>query len=207
VAPYVRSVRTSSGAQAVQIVYSSRRGSRSLEHIGSAHDEVELELLKTVARQRLAAGQGTLDLELEGEQSGGGGPLPIMSSRMGGPPIGDHRWPPGSPRQSGSCVRDLRAPPPWSRDRPEADAPPKGDSLRESSNEARRRCGRLKHPLEVAARTLCRFECSASPRCCAPMVPRVWVRTRGPVTDGYSQKELLPLDAGRRRLCGQAKAG
>ncbi len=54
-----------------------------MEHIGSAHDEVELELLKTVARQRLAAGQGTLDLELEGEQSAGGGPVPIMSSRMG----------------------------------------------------------------------------------------------------------------------------
>jgi hypothetical protein len=83
VAPYVRTVATSSGAQAVQIVYSSRRGSRSIEHIGSAHDEVELELLKTVARQRLSAGQGTLDLGLDGEEPVRGGPLPITSSRMG----------------------------------------------------------------------------------------------------------------------------
>ena len=55
--PYVRTVKTSSGATAVQIVYSFHRGSRDIEHIGSAHDDAELELLKAVARQRLAAGQ------------------------------------------------------------------------------------------------------------------------------------------------------
>ncbi|MGI8492900.1 MAG: IS1634 family transposase [Acidimicrobiales bacterium] len=82
-APYLRTVRTSSGAQAVQIVYSNRRGTRSMEHIGSAHDQVELELLKSVARQRLAAGQGVLDLGLDGAQAPAGGPLPITSSRMG----------------------------------------------------------------------------------------------------------------------------
>ena len=60
--PYVRTVRTASGATAVQIVHSSRRGSRDIEHIGSAHDDAELELLEAVARQRLAAGQGVLDL-------------------------------------------------------------------------------------------------------------------------------------------------
>jgi len=58
----VRTVRTASGATAVQIVHSSRRGSRDIEHIGSAHDDAELELLEAVARQRLAAGQGVLDL-------------------------------------------------------------------------------------------------------------------------------------------------
>ncbi len=63
--PYVRTVKTASGATAVQIVYSSRRGSRDIEHIGSAHDEAELELLKAAARQRMAAGQGELDLGLE----------------------------------------------------------------------------------------------------------------------------------------------
>jgi hypothetical protein len=70
----------------VQIVYSSHRGSRDIEHIGSAHDDVELELLKTVARQRLAAGQGELDLGLEAadpaRKGAGGGPLPITASRM-----------------------------------------------------------------------------------------------------------------------------
>lgn len=91
---YVRTVRTASGATAVQIVHSSRRGSRDIEHIGSAHDEAELELLKAAARQRMAAGQGELDLGLEagsddaptGTGDGGGGPLPITSSRMG------HLW-------------------------------------------------------------------------------------------------------------------
>ena len=79
--PYLRTVKTSSGATAVQIVYSSRRGSRDIEHLGSAHDDAELELLKAAARQRLAAGQGELDLGLEATEPGrrgvGGGPLPI----------------------------------------------------------------------------------------------------------------------------------
>jgi hypothetical protein len=85
---YVRTVKTASGARAVQIVYSSRRGSRDIEHIGSAHDDAGLELLKAVARQRLAAGQGELDLGLQpaAESAGRGGPLPITSSRMG------HLW-------------------------------------------------------------------------------------------------------------------
>jgi hypothetical protein len=79
--PYVRTVRTSSGATAVQIVYSYHRGSRDIVHIGSAHDDVELELLKAVARQKLAAGQGELDLGLDAGAPGG--PLQITSSRMG----------------------------------------------------------------------------------------------------------------------------
>ena len=66
---------------AVQIVWSSRRGSRNIEHIGSAHDEAELEALKAAARERLSAGQAELDLGLE--SPGPGGPLPITPSRMG----------------------------------------------------------------------------------------------------------------------------
>ena len=79
--PYVRTVKTSSGATAVQIVYSSRRGSREIEHLGSAHSGAEVELLKAAARQRLAAGQGELDLGLD--TAAPGGPLPITASRMG----------------------------------------------------------------------------------------------------------------------------
>ncbi len=82
---YVRTVKTASGATAVQIVYSSRRGSRDIEHIGSAHDDAQLELLKAAAKQRLAAGQGELDLGLDAGADRGG-PLPITSSRMG------HLW-------------------------------------------------------------------------------------------------------------------
>jgi hypothetical protein len=54
-----------------------------MEHIGSARDDAELEVLKAVARQRLAAGQGVLDVELPGREPAAGGPLPIRSSRMG----------------------------------------------------------------------------------------------------------------------------
>ena len=66
VVAYVRTVKTASGARAVQIVHSQYRGSRDIEHIGSAHTDADLELLKAVARQRLAAGQGELDLRLAG---------------------------------------------------------------------------------------------------------------------------------------------
>jgi hypothetical protein len=85
---YVRTVRTASGATAVQIVHGSRRGARDIEHLGSAHDGQELETLKAAARQRIAAGQAELDLGLDlaaGERVGSG-PLPIVSSRMG------HLW-------------------------------------------------------------------------------------------------------------------
>src|SRR5579872_833787 len=51
-----------------------------MEHIGSAHDEAELELLKAVARSRLTAGQDELDLGLDREP-GSSGPLPITSTR------------------------------------------------------------------------------------------------------------------------------
>jgi hypothetical protein len=91
VVAYVRTVVTASGARAVQVVHGSRRGSRTIEHVGSAHDEAELEALKAAARQRLAGGQAELDLGLDpagGPAAGpssapSGRPLEIASSRMG----------------------------------------------------------------------------------------------------------------------------
>ena len=74
----MRTVKTSSGATAVQIVHSYHRGSREIEHIGSAHDEVQLELLKAVAQQRLHAGQDSLDFE---DGRPGATELPILSTR------------------------------------------------------------------------------------------------------------------------------
>ena len=63
-ASYVRKVKTSSGATAVQIVV-KRGGVRQIvEHLGSAHDDVELAVLLQVARERLAGGQDELDLGL-----------------------------------------------------------------------------------------------------------------------------------------------
>jgi hypothetical protein len=53
---YVRTVKTRSGAIAVHIVWSSRRASRRIEHLDSAHNESELEALKAAGRQRLGEG-------------------------------------------------------------------------------------------------------------------------------------------------------
>ena len=68
----------------MQIVHSTRRGSREIEHLGSAHDEAEVAALQAAARQRLAQGQGVLDLGLDSVASSG--PLEVVSSRMG------HLW-------------------------------------------------------------------------------------------------------------------
>jgi hypothetical protein len=57
VSRFVRKVRTSSGAVAVQVV--TRRGGRleRVEHLGSAHSDAELALLLALARERLAPGR------------------------------------------------------------------------------------------------------------------------------------------------------
>jgi hypothetical protein len=65
----------------MQVVWSSRRGSRSIEHLGSAHDVQELEALKSSVRKRLAAGQPEPDRGLG--MPGPGGPLPITSPGRG----------------------------------------------------------------------------------------------------------------------------
>lgn len=38
---YIRTVKTASGARVVQIVHSSRKGSRDIKHVGSAHDDLD----------------------------------------------------------------------------------------------------------------------------------------------------------------------
>jgi len=80
---YARSVRISSGATVVQIVWSSRRGSRNIEHLGSTDDEAGLAALKAAVAERLplAAGQAVLDLGLV--ERSATEPLPITSSRAG----------------------------------------------------------------------------------------------------------------------------
>lgn len=78
-APHVRTVKTASGARAVQIVYSNRRGQRDLEHVGVAHTDAEYELLLAAAEQKLAARQPQLDLGLEDPAAA----VQITASRMG----------------------------------------------------------------------------------------------------------------------------
>lgn len=85
---YVRTVKTASGATAVQIVHSSRRGSRDIEHVGSAHDEAQLPALKPRPRPGWPAGRASRtsaagwgpDVGTEAR------PLEITASRMG------HLW-------------------------------------------------------------------------------------------------------------------
>lgn len=72
-------VKTASGATAVQVVWSSSRGSKELDHFGSARSPEEVEMLKAVARQRMVAvGQDELDF---GDGRPRGQALPIRSSR------------------------------------------------------------------------------------------------------------------------------
>jgi hypothetical protein len=80
VAPYVRKVKTSSGATAVQIVEKRSGVRRIVEHLGSAHDDLELALLLQVARDKLAAGQDELDLGLAPAPVGGAPAARVVSS-------------------------------------------------------------------------------------------------------------------------------
>ena len=63
-------------------MWSSRRGSRNIEHVGSAHDEAQVEALKAAAVQRIADGQGELDLGLDLTEIGSA-PLEIIGLRAG----------------------------------------------------------------------------------------------------------------------------
>lgn len=61
------------------MVVAARRGARSIEHVGSAHDEPSVAALRAAAVQRMSAGQAELDLGMGGQR--GSAPLPITSSR------------------------------------------------------------------------------------------------------------------------------
>jgi len=79
---YVRTVRTGSGATAVQIVHGSRRGAHDIEHLGSAQDAQDaqaVEALKALARPRLAGGQGELDLGVDTEVLAAAGRIPSLA--------------------------------------------------------------------------------------------------------------------------------
>ena len=76
--PYLRQVKTASGATAVQVVAKDHGVRRIVEHLGSAHDEAELAALMRLGRRRLLAGQQVLDLgealNDDADEVGGQGP-------------------------------------------------------------------------------------------------------------------------------------
>nr|WP_309342946.1 IS1634 family transposase [Actinomyces oris] len=92
--PYLRQVKTASGATAVQVVAKDHGVRRIVEHLGSAHDEAELAALMRLGRQRLLAGQQVLDLgpaldgggQTPGDEPGDGGAVrrPQIISRRSG---------------------------------------------------------------------------------------------------------------------------
>lgn len=57
---YVRKVKTKSGATAVQVAFKRFGQIVSLDHIGSAHSEEELQVLLSVARQSMLSGESEL---------------------------------------------------------------------------------------------------------------------------------------------------
>ena len=62
VSPFLRKVKTASGATAVQIAVKEGRRDKVIEHLGSAHTEAELAALMEIGRHRIAPDQLALDL-------------------------------------------------------------------------------------------------------------------------------------------------
>ena len=86
--PYLRRVKTASGATAVQVVAEENGVRRIVEHLGSARDEAELAALMHLGRQRLLAGQQVLDL---GPALDGGGKAPGDGGAVRAPEITSRR--------------------------------------------------------------------------------------------------------------------
>ena len=88
--PYLRRVKTASGATAVQVVAKENGVRRIVEHLGSARDEAEPAALMHLGRQRLLAGRQVLDpgpaLDGGGKAPGDGGAVraPEITSRRSG---------------------------------------------------------------------------------------------------------------------------
>ena len=62
VSPFLRKVKTASGAMAVQIAVKEGRRDKVIEHLGSAHTEAELAALMEIGRHRIAPDQLALEL-------------------------------------------------------------------------------------------------------------------------------------------------
>jgi len=82
VSPFLRKVKTASGATAVQIVEKKRGVRTILEHLGSAHDEAGVAALMRVGQDKLHANQPTLDLPAQSGVRPGVAVIEAKSSRL-----------------------------------------------------------------------------------------------------------------------------
>ena len=67
---FVRKVKTTSGATAVQVVYKRYGEIVKIVHVGSAHSENGVKVLEREARQKMRRGQGSLFETKEYEEMG-----------------------------------------------------------------------------------------------------------------------------------------
>jgi len=72
-------VPTASGARAVQVVHKQGPQVVGIEHIGSAHDEIQLAVLMEAVRQLLHPGQETFDLAAQRSGSVSGAQVQILA--------------------------------------------------------------------------------------------------------------------------------
>lgn len=79
--PYVRKVKTASGATAVQIAQTVHGRRKILEHLGSAHDETELAVLVAAAKRKIDADQHQLNLGIDQPASPSGADALITAHR------------------------------------------------------------------------------------------------------------------------------
>ncbi|WP_226358447.1 hypothetical protein [Pseudonocardia sp. ICBG601] len=80
--PFVRKVKTASGATAVQVVEKRHGVRRIVAHVGSAHDDAELAVLIASARDRIHASQQALDLDTPAAGGAGGAIVTESSSEV-----------------------------------------------------------------------------------------------------------------------------
>lgn len=80
--PFLRKVKTTSGAIAVQIVEKRQGQRRVLEHLGSAHDEAELAALMRIGHDKLHANQPALDLPTVGGPQAGAAVVEATRSQL-----------------------------------------------------------------------------------------------------------------------------
>ena len=76
-----RVLKRANGTRQVQISWGKVGGKRKIEYVGSGRTDEEIELLLVEARERINAGQGALDLGLDGDRRPGE-PLEAVGSRM-----------------------------------------------------------------------------------------------------------------------------